>query len=194
MLQGLNVEELKTLEAALALIEEDGGGYSSLRGSLDNSSSSTDPHEVEGFPDFDFESNKATVCKGKNINSSTSPDAQEIQRLKENLALPGRNRSRDLQKLELLQLRVDAEALQRQSDELGDHQITPAPSANDILEGYALLGKRMRLDAWKMLAMKHKKHRIEAEAENQNLRELYASQLKTTNTLKKLLAKQASLK
>ncbi|ETM32890.1 hypothetical protein L914_19828 [Phytophthora nicotianae] len=42
--------------------------------------------------------------------------------------------------------------------------------------------------------MKHKKLRLEAEAENQSLREQYANQLKTARTFKKLILKQASLK
>ncbi|ETN16830.1 hypothetical protein PPTG_05931 [Phytophthora nicotianae INRA-310] len=193
MLDEFSTEELKTLEAALSLID-DSGNDAARSDNMENSVDLSDPHEVEAFAGPVFQASKAEVCKD---NICSSPDTQEILRLKAKLSVPGRNRSRDLQKLEVLQLRVEAAALLQRVDELKGKRDTPVIAVATVRGfpvGNSGLIKRVRLDAWQNLAMKHKKLRLEAEAENQSLREQYANQLKTVRMFKKLILKQASLK
>lgn len=122
------------------------------------------------------------------------------RRVKAKLAVPGRNRSRDLQKLELLQLRVDAAALQERVRELQcakEKQVVDHHSLGSLAADNTSLIRRadgMRLDAWQGLAKRQRKLRKDAQSENKYLRELVESQLKTIKTLKRLFRKQTSWK
>ncbi|KAG6613886.1 uncharacterized protein IUM83_10142 [Phytophthora cinnamomi] len=190
MFQTTYNDEIKTLEAALALIDECGDSSATVFVGGDSSSTSRDLSEIDTTP-FNME----VICKA---DCQESSDEQEIIRLKAKLTVPGRNRSRDLQKLELLQLRVEAIALQQQVDALENRGLLGAEGSRKpcVSPNGSALTKRssdMLTDAWKNLAKRHRTLRREAELENQNLRELYANQLKTATLLQKLLMKQASI-
>ncbi|ETI32613.1 hypothetical protein F443_20641 [Phytophthora nicotianae P1569] len=125
-------------------------------------------------------------------------DRKEIRCLKAKLGIPGRNRSRDRHRLELLELRVEAALLQQRVDDLEEEERRVRPGAtaswmapNDI--SLADTTNDSLYDAWRDLAKKHKMHRTNAEIENRNLRELYAHQLKLTHMVKKLFRKQSSI-
>ncbi|KAF1773481.1 hypothetical protein GQ600_17626 [Phytophthora cactorum] len=87
--QLMDGDELQALEAALAFLDDCDGG-------------------VGGFLIINTVSSAARL----------SADGAEILRIKAKLAIPGRNRSQDLQKQELLELRVEVSRLQERVDEL----------------------------------------------------------------------------
>ncbi|KAL3670637.1 hypothetical protein V7S43_003829 [Phytophthora oleae] len=93
----------------------------------------------------------------------------------------GRNRSRDLQKLELLQLRVEAAALQENLTKLRHSSLD---RRHDTIA----------LDVWRCLAKKQKRLRGDAERLNEELRVVYAKQIETMKALKRIFRKQAEEK
>ncbi|KAK1935786.1 hypothetical protein P3T76_010480 [Phytophthora citrophthora] len=110
-----------------------------------------------------------------------SADAQEIARVKAKLSVPGRNRSRDLQKLELLQLRVESVALQEKLNKLRHSSLTRHHAT-------------ISLDAWRSLAEKQKRRCRDAEITNEELRMGYAKQIETMKSLKRIFRKQVEAK
>ncbi|KAG6942902.1 hypothetical protein JG687_00018797, partial [Phytophthora cactorum] len=97
--------------------------------------------------------------------------------------LPKRNRSRDRQKLELLQLSVEAELLQNRVAYLSKKQ-----QDADAERGLAAFsGNRLLFDVRKDLANKYRRLRREAEAENRHLCGIYTHQVTTFETLRRLL-------
>ncbi|KAG2774111.1 hypothetical protein Pcac1_g15098 [Phytophthora cactorum] len=110
-----------------------------------------------------------------------SADGAEILRIKAKLAIPGRNRSQDLQKQELLELRVEVSRLQERVDELRSSArvvysekdyTSRAKKVPGTLTGCA---GDVLLDAWRGLAKKQKILGRDAENENEYLRELSSS-------------------
>ncbi|KAG3068120.1 hypothetical protein PC122_g17076 [Phytophthora cactorum] len=96
--QLMDGDELQALEAALDFLDDCDGG-------------------VGGFlsdPSTDDSGSRMPVSSAARL----SADGAEILHIKAKLAIPGRNRSRDLQKQELLELRVEVSRLQERVDEL----------------------------------------------------------------------------
>ncbi|KAG1712873.1 hypothetical protein DVH05_000608 [Phytophthora capsici] len=180
-------DELQALEVALAFFDDcdDVTELSSGHSSDDRSSS------VDDFPIVVVKpSHNGKKCPRRQL----SADVQEIARVKAKLEVPGRNRSRDLQKLELLQLRVEAAKLQDRVKELkalGRSRVNNSSVSEDAHTNLAL---QTRLGAWQGLTKKQKKLRKEAETENSHLREMIETQLKTIKTLKRLFQKQVLTK
>lgn len=115
----MDYDEFKAFETALALIDECDNGTTDL-------SSDCCEESFHDIPLVPFQTTlTCTVKQGCRRSTRAAPldkaafiDLQEIARIKAKLALRGRNRSRDLQNLELLELHVEATVLQEQADEL----------------------------------------------------------------------------
>ncbi|KAG1700975.1 hypothetical protein DVH05_011219 [Phytophthora capsici] len=187
-------EDFKTLEAALALIEEYDDDSSAGSSSDSGDARCADVFQLlNQFPGKEMK----TAAPNDRVES----DKREIERLKAKLSFPGRNRSRDLHRLELLELRVEAAVLQREVDKLEEVHRLARSRVNGLRLGVRSTEETSLAEAtddlydtWRNLAKKHKAYRRKAEIENRNLRELYTHQLKTTNTIKKLLRKQSCVK
>ncbi|KAG6615287.1 uncharacterized protein IUM83_15248 [Phytophthora cinnamomi] len=182
-------EDFETLEAALALIDECEDDPRTSSGS------------DGGDPEYEITVDKLlptlNLSERDNIMRSyrARSDEQEVLRLKAKLAVPGRNRSRDLHRLELLELWVEAAALQQRVDDL-EEQSRQAIKASSSSEELCLPEPTddKFYYAWKNLARKQKQLRRNAELENQKLRELLACQLKCSTTIKRILRKQTTMK
>ncbi|KAL3670636.1 hypothetical protein V7S43_003828 [Phytophthora oleae] len=189
----MDCEELQALEAALAFFD-DCDGITKLSSGHSSDDSSSSVHDVSIADAAVKPSHNEKKCRRRQL----SADAQEFARVKAKLEVPGRNRSRDLQKLELLQLRVEAATLQDQVEELdqGDNSGNnfSALLAEDVHTSLIRQATQMRLGAWQGLAKKQKKLRKEAETENVHLRGLIEAQLKTIKTLQRLFQKQVVAK
>ncbi|ETK81845.1 hypothetical protein F441_16507 [Phytophthora nicotianae CJ01A1] len=185
----MNCEELEALEAVLAFVNaRDDTTDLSPSHSTDASS-----YSVPIVPDDAVWLSEVTSDK-KGICEPTSAVKQEIVRLKEMIKIPGRNRSRDLQKLETLQLQMEAEELQQRIQEL---RYTKMPVDEELLHPSTGTIQRPdggRLDAWLGLAKRQKRLRNEAESENEYLRGLVQSQMKTIKKLKRLFHNQTVAK
>ncbi|ETL35304.1 hypothetical protein, variant [Phytophthora nicotianae CJ01A1] len=191
----MNTDELNALEATLAffdtcddVVTEFSSGHSS-----DESSHSVHNMSAETITDVAV----GLLTNSSNPRGHVSAAAEEIVRVKAKLEVPGRNRSRDLQKLELLQLRVEAEALQQRVEELqflnGDIE-NPLTALITGTSSWSQRSDEIRRGAWQGMAKRQKKLRKEAESENEQLRGLVESQLKTVKTLKRLFYKQGMAK
>ncbi|ETN19913.1 hypothetical protein, variant [Phytophthora nicotianae INRA-310] len=191
----MNTDELNALEATLAffdtcddVVTEFSSGHSS-----DESSHSVHNMSAETITDVAV----GLLTNSSNPRGHVSAAAEEIVRVKAKLEVPGRNRSRDLQKLELLQLRVEAEALQQRVEELqflnGDIE-NPLTALITDTSSWSQRSDEIRRGAWQGMAKRQKKLRKEAESENKQLRGLVESQLKTVKTLKRLFYKQGMAK
>ncbi|KAL3662057.1 hypothetical protein V7S43_012861 [Phytophthora oleae] len=187
----MDSDDFKTLEAALALIEE----YDDIS-SAESSGDARCADASQLMYQLSRQEKKAVAP-----NDRVESDRNEIERLKAKLAIPGRNRSRDLHRLELLELRVEAAVLQRQVDALKEKYRLSRPRAKALRMGIrpaeeispAEATDDQLYDTWRNLAKKRKAFRRNAEIENRNLRELYTRQLRTTNTFMKLFRKQSSI-
>ncbi|KAG4046445.1 hypothetical protein PC123_g18180 [Phytophthora cactorum] len=159
--QLMDGDELQALEAALDFLDDCDGG-------------------VGGFlsdPSTDDSGSRMPVSSAARL----SADGAEILHIKAKLAIPGRNRSRDLQKQELLELRVEVSRLQERVDELRSSAravysekdyTSRAKKVPGALTGCA---GEVLLDAWRGLAKKQKRLGRDAENENEYLRELSSS-------------------
>ncbi|KAG3100314.1 hypothetical protein PI125_g14783 [Phytophthora idaei] len=98
---------------------------------------------------------------------------------------PKRNLSRDRQRLEILQLRAEAELLQQRVVELEKKQQEYEDAAFEM----TMSGRRNGLlfDRWKRLANKYQELRREAETENRQLCAIYARHVATIEMLRRLL-------
>ncbi|KAL4163096.1 hypothetical protein KRP22_015208 [Phytophthora ramorum] len=189
----MNDDEFKELEDVLTFFDECDDTITGFASDHNSDESSSSVHNVQSC----HEKNVADVAlksnhRGNRLRGQVNNDTQEIAQLKSKLAVPGRNRSRDLQKLELLQLRVEAAGLQGQVDELS------SPKENttriNMFDSLARRGDDKLLDAWKSMTKKQKTLRLRAEVENENLRNLHTTQLKSIKTLKHLLQKHEATK
>ncbi|KAG4037143.1 hypothetical protein PC123_g27290, partial [Phytophthora cactorum] len=158
-----------TLAEALAFIDE-----SLQPDSIDVNWSEFAPHPS---PQECYYSNSATRrspdVRSKGTRSPTGPQ------------LPKRNLSRDRQRLEILQLRAEAELLQQRVVELEKKQQEYEDAAFEM----TMLGRRNGLlfDVWKRLANKYQELRREAETENRQLCAIYAHHVATIEMLRRLL-------
>ncbi|KAJ8552557.1 hypothetical protein ON010_g9988 [Phytophthora cinnamomi] len=161
MVDLMTSEDFKALEAALAFFDDCDDGFSSDLSSDDKA---------------DADNSRPSPSSA----TQTSANAKEIARIKTKLAMPGRNRSRDLQKLEILQLREEAAALQVQLDELLSLKVIQHEGESHQMQfGLTRSAETMLHDAWKRLANRQKRLRRQAEEENDSLRHLHATQMKT---------------
>ncbi|KAL3662055.1 hypothetical protein V7S43_012860 [Phytophthora oleae] len=142
---------------------------------------------MEGPTDWPLNSSEVADCRDRTLTNDASCHAQEIIRLKAKLAAPGRNRSRDLQKLELLQLRVEAATLQRQVNEMQRQRAMQDVTVSHSFGIDSDSANEIRLQAWRRLATKHRKHRRETELNNEGLHQLYSNQLEICRALQKLI-------
>ncbi|ETO70472.1 hypothetical protein F444_13046 [Phytophthora nicotianae P1976] len=191
----MNTDELNALEATLAFFDTCDGVVTEFSSghSSDESSHSVHNMSAETITDVAV----GLLTNSSNPRGHVSAEAEEIVRVKAKLEVPGRNRSRDLQKLELLQLRVEAEALQQRVEELqflnGDIE-NPLTALITGTSSWSQRSDEIRRGAWQGMAKRQKKLRKEAESENEQLRGLVESQLKTVKTLKRLFYKQGMAK
>ncbi|KAL4165810.1 hypothetical protein KRP22_014520 [Phytophthora ramorum] len=121
------------------------------------------------------------------------------------LTKPKRNRSRDRQRVEILQLRAEAEVLQQRVAQMKKHQqeadredngngiIASATQIMQMHHGHRQLDA-MRFEVWRDLAERCRRLRRESENDNRNLRHLYKSQVATIETLKKMFQMQERVK
>ncbi|OWY98871.1 hypothetical protein PHMEG_00030247 [Phytophthora megakarya] len=118
---------------------------------------------------------------------------------------PRRNRFRDRQKLEILQLRAEAEVLAKRASEMRNKQrehnndnalrmINTNKGTTKLARHYQGPHDSLLVDAWKDLAKRHRMLRKYSENENKNLRDVYRTQLETIEMLKKLLQNQEKMK
>ncbi|KAG2995888.1 hypothetical protein PC128_g15055 [Phytophthora cactorum] len=181
-LQLVDREAQETLEAALAFIDE--YGHEQFSGG-----SSLSSHE------FDFTLNSPIHPRHTNINCHIAPDTVRSQIKAQ---LPKRNRSRDRQKLELLQLSVEAELLQNRvaylTKKQQDADAERGVAAFNVMNPTSGQGNGLFFDVWKDLANKYRRLRREAEMENRHLRGIYTHQVTTLETLKRLLQMQEQVK
>ncbi|KAG4046444.1 hypothetical protein PC123_g18179 [Phytophthora cactorum] len=112
----------------------------------------------------------AFIDEHTDINSHIAPDSVRSQIKAQ---LPKRNRSRDRQKLELLQLSVEAELLQNRvaylSKKQQDADAERGLAAFSVMNPTSWQGNRLLFDVRKDLANKYRRLRREAEAENRHL-------------------------
>ncbi|ETO70453.1 hypothetical protein F444_13062 [Phytophthora nicotianae P1976] len=190
----MNVKELEAIEAALAFFDtvDDMVAEYSLG---DYKGESTYHESVED------DANVVPVQSGLELRSKrkgphqVSADTQDIAHAKAMLEVPGRNRSRDLQKLEILQLRKEAADLQQQIEDLrytkGVVMENPlGPLASITISFHQ--SHDARLGGLRVLAKRQKRLRNEAESENQYLRDIVQSQMKNIKMLKRLFQNQIS--
>ncbi|KAG7378357.1 hypothetical protein PHYPSEUDO_010216 [Phytophthora pseudosyringae] len=210
-------ETHETLEAALAFIDECGQeptGIPSRHLSDESSSDSYEcctsryyqqtyrPEEIDGlWKDFTLQPSPRW-CGGDG-NCATPNSVGETIKTTRSRAKAGcakRNRSRDRQRVEILQLRAEAEVLQQRVAALnskqqkltmvdgegyGNSAVGMTQSAASPRQSHDLL-----FNVWKDLANKRRRLRKEAQDRNRQLRELYATQVTTIETLKRLLLLQ----
>ncbi|KAG7380576.1 hypothetical protein PHYPSEUDO_007016 [Phytophthora pseudosyringae] len=214
-------ETHETLEAALAFIDECGQALTSIssRHLRDESSSSSyecctsrydqqtyQPEVIDGlWKDFTLQPSPRW-CGGDG-NCATPNSVGETIKTTRSRAKAGcakRNRSRDRQRVEILQLRAEAEVLQQRVAALnskqqkltmvdgegyGNSAVGMTQSAASPRQSHDLL-----FNVWKDLANKRRRLRKEAQDRNRQLRELYATQVTTIETLKRFLMLQEQAK
>ncbi|ETO70465.1 hypothetical protein F444_13052 [Phytophthora nicotianae P1976] len=189
-------EECEALQAALAFIDEYGNDlfsdeYGNDLFSDESSSSSRESHTTK------HNSNNVTRhSKQINRNSRNTAGTTSLPRPRTKQQLPRRNRSRDRQRLEILQLRTEAQVLQnRIADMKRKQQVADAEDAIvDVMNPTFDQDNGLLFGVWKDLAKKYRRLRKESEAENQHLCGVYTHQVATIETLRRLLQTQEQVK
>ncbi|ETP39698.1 hypothetical protein, variant [Phytophthora nicotianae P10297] len=180
-------EECETLQAALAFIDE----YGNDLFSDESSSSSRESHTTKHNSNNVTRHSKQTNRISRNTAGTTS-----LPRPRTKQQLPRRNRSRDRQRLEILQLRAEAQVLQnRIADMKRKQQAADAEDAIlDVMNPTFDQDNGLLFGVWKDLAKKYRRLRKESEAENQHLCGVYTHQVATIETLRRLLQTQEQVK
>ncbi|ETI41850.1 hypothetical protein F443_12945 [Phytophthora nicotianae P1569] len=145
-------EDNETLQAALAFIDENGNNlFSNERSSihLEFYSSNVNWYTVTPYP---------SRSRHTNISFDNTPGATcAVTSSQTNLQVSKRNHSRDRQRLEILQLRAEAQVLQnRIGDMKRKQQVADAEDATlDVMNPTFDHANGPRFDVWKDLAKKN---------------------------------------
>ncbi|ETO70487.1 hypothetical protein F444_13037 [Phytophthora nicotianae P1976] len=176
----MNVEELKALEETLAFFDTPDDPFTRFSSGHSSDESS---YNVSAVTDNELV-RSGSRSKPNEIHDGANAIKQEIARLK-------------TMKLEIRQLCAGTADLQQRLEELRYSKRATTKNSLEPLAGNAGCFQRSdetRLAAWHGLAMRQKRLRNEAESENEYLRRLIQTQIKTIKSLKRMFHKEALTK
>ncbi|GMF13169.1 unnamed protein product [Phytophthora lilii] len=155
---------------------------------MDNDTSAALEAALAFIDEYDHEMNEFSSGHSSDDSSSSAYGAQVVVRSKSKGSSAKRNCSRDRQRLELLQLRAEAdvlqirlEKLQRAQEHIYDEAGIAIPGTHN-LENDEQLSADARCETWKNIAQRQRKRRKNAVTQNQLLHKLYARQFATVAT------------